>query len=264
LNATSLSELMDFARDAARAAGPLALEHFRVKIQVEDKHTRNQYDPVTAADRNVERYLRERISERFPDHGIVGEEEDNKTGSNRYSWIIDPIDGTRAFISGMTAWGIMLGLRDDEKPVAGIIHQPYINETFCGSAEGAWLYHQEHVRAISTSGRQTLKDAILYCTHPSIFPNAEEFNAFERVANACRMMRYGGDCYSYCLLALGSVDLIIESGLQAYDVQPLIPLIEGAGGVITDRTGACAADGGFVVAAASAELHARALELLNQ
>lgn len=261
---TDLSQLLAFARTITEQAGPLALEHFRVPTRVEDKHTRNEYDPVTEADRGVERFLREQIASRYPTHGIIGEEEADSAGSSEFSWIIDPVDGTRAFISGMTAWGIMLGLRQHGRPVGGVIHQPYVGETFCGGNDVATLYRAGKERRLDTRNCVDVSDAILYSTHPSLFSEPADFAAFMGVAERSRLMRYGGDCYAYCLLALGTIDLVIESGLQPYDVQPLIPIIEGAGGVITDRDGQPASNGGFIVAAATESLHAQALELLNR
>jgi myo-inositol-1(or 4)-monophosphatase len=162
------------------------------------------------------------------------------------------------------AWGILLGLRDHDRCIGGLMHQPYLEETFTGSAAGGWWWRRGERRQLQTRATGRLADAILYCTHPTIFPNAEELAAFEHVAAHTRLMRYGGDCYSYCLLALGHIDLVIEGGLQPYDIQPLIPIIEAAGGVVTGRHGEDASGGGFVVAAANRELHGAALARLAE
>lgn len=261
---TDTRAALAFAGELLAQAGEIALRHFRQPLEVTDKGAAGRFDPVTIADRAVEEFLREAIRARFPDHGIVGEEHGTLAGDSRFSWIIDPIDGTRAFISGVPAWGILLGLREEQRCIAGLVHQPYLGETFCGSGEGAWLQlrHGER-RALRTRQDTRLADAILYCTHPSIFPLPAELADFEHVAARCRLMRYGGDCYSYCLLALGQIDLVIEGGLQAYDIQPLIPIIEAAGGVVSARDGGSAAAGGFVVAAANPALHAEALAALR-
>lgn len=252
----------DFAATLLADAGRLALHYFRQGIDVDNKLADGRFDPVTIADRDVETLLRERLHARFPDHGIVGEEHGTQAGGSRYSWIIDPIDGTRAFISGVPAWGILLGLRDGARCIAGWMHQPHIGETFSGSAAGAELDLRGERRALRTRQATRLGDAILYSTHPDLFAPGDEFAAFQRVAAAVRLMRYGGDCYSYCLLAAGCIDLVIESGLQAYDIQPLIPLIEAAGGVVSNRDGGDAHAGGFIVAAGNRELHGAALRLL--
>lgn len=262
MNHTDVGAALAFAEELLQEAGRIALGHFRQPLDVANKLADGRFDPVTIADREVESFLVERIRARFPDHGIVGEEHGALDGDSRYSWIIDPIDGTRAFISGVPAWGILLGLRDAGRCVGGLVHQPYLEETFSGSAAGGWWLRRGERRRLQTRATARLADAILYCTHPSIFPDAEQLAAFEHVAARCRLMRYGGDCYSYCLLALGHIDLVIEGGLQAYDIQPLIPIIEAAGGVVTGRHGEDASNGGFVVAAASRALHAEALERL--
>ena len=264
MNATDTAAALEFAQELAQQAGRIALRHFRQPLDVANKLADGRFDPVTIADREIESFLVEHIRARFPDHGIVGEEHGVVAGDSRYSWIIDPIDGTRAFISGVPAWGILLGLREGERCVAGLMHQPYLEETFSGSAAGGWWLRRGERRPLQTRAETRLAEAILYCTHPTIFPRAEELAAFERVAARCRLMRYGGDCYSYCLLALGHIDLVIEGGLQAYDIQPLIPIIEAAGGVVTGRHGEDASNGGFVVAAANRALHAEALERLAE
>jgi histidinol phosphatase-like enzyme (inositol monophosphatase family) len=263
LSMLDVEAAMRFAQELVQQAGLIALQHFRQPLDVANKLGDGRFDPVTVADREVERFLSEGIRARYPDHGIVGEEHGTLAGASPWSWIIDPIDGTRAFISGVPAWGTLLGLRHGERCVAGLMHQPYLEESFLGTPQGAWLLRRGEQRALRTRATAALKDAILYCTHPSIFPDAAELADFERVAAHTRLMRYGGDCYSYCLLALGQIDLVIEGGLQAYDIQPLIPIIEAAGGVVSGRHGEDASGGGFVVAAANAALHREALSLLN-
>lgn len=259
MNSLDIAATMAFAAELAQEAGRIALRHFRQPLEVTNKLGEGRFDPVTIADREIERFLAGRIRARFPGHGIVGEEHGTLDGDSPWSWIIDPIDGTRAFISGVPAWGILLGLRERGRCVAGLVHQPYLEETFVGTPQGAWLARRGERLPLRTRDTPRLAEAILYCTHPGMFPAAEELAAFERVATRCRLMRYGGDCYSYCLLALGHIDLVIEGGLQAYDIQPLIPIIEAAGGVVSGRHGEDASGGGFVVAAANRDLHAAAL-----
>lgn len=261
---TSTHEAIVFAEELLSEAGKLALRHFRQPLDIINKDTNGRFDPVTIADREIEQFIGTALRERFPEHGIIGEEHGVIEGRSRLSWIIDPIDGTRAFISGMPAWGILLGLRENDRCIAGLMHQPYLGETFVGTPEGAWMKHGGEQRTLRTQQNVKLADAILYCTHPSIFPMATELADFERVAARCRLMRYGGDCYAYCLLALGQIDLVIEGGLQAYDIQPLIPIVEAAGGVVSGRDGDDASCGGFVVAAANRELHGEALAILRE
>jgi histidinol phosphatase-like enzyme (inositol monophosphatase family) len=260
-----IESYLRFAVEAAEAAGPIALKYFRRGARVSDKATGGFFDPVTAADREIESQLRAEIGRRFPDHGVVGEEHGTIIGGSGLSWVIDPIDGTRAFISGMPAWGVMLGLVEDGEPRLGVVHQPFLGETFYGDRERAWLRAARSGRepvAMQARATRRLADAVLYCTHPSMFRDAGELAAFERVAAACRMPRFGGDCYAYCLLALGEIDMVVESGLQPYDILPLMPILEGAGAVVTDWQGRPPLQGGRVAVAATPELHAELLATL--
>ena len=258
-----LPALLAFAVEVAEAAGPIALRYFRVPLEVQNKLASGGFDPVTRADREVETFIRGEIARRFPDHGIVGEEYGSTHGTGAVRWIIDPIDGTRSFISGSPAWGTLLGVVHGDRPVAGVVHIPYLRESFYGSLNGAWMQRDGERQPLCTRATDQLADAILYCTHPATFTNDADRRAFGRVAGRCRMLRYGGDCYSYCMLALGQVDLIIEGSLQPYDIIPIIPIIVAAGGVITDWRGETAQNGGLVVAAANPALHREALELLR-
>jgi myo-inositol-1(or 4)-monophosphatase len=261
--AADLPALLAFAVEVAEAAGPIALRYFRAPLEVQNKRTAGGFDPVTRADREVEAFIRGEIARRFPDHGIIGEEAGSSGGTGALQWIIDPIDGTRAFISGSTAWGTLIGLLQDQRPVAGVVHVPYLGETFYGSADGAWMQRAGESRRLETRPTRDLADAILYCTHPETFTTDADRQAFRRVAGRCRMLRYGGDCYSYCMLALGQVDLIIEGSLQPYDIIPIMPIVAAAGGVISDARGATAQHGGVVVTAANLGLHRQALALMG-
>ena len=258
-----VEERLSVALALVEEAGRLALAHFRQPIAVENKLGPGAFDPVTAADRGVEALIRAGLGRAWPDSPIQGEEEGFTPGESEWSWIIDPIDGTRAFISGVPAWGILLGLLKAGRPVAGIMRQPYLDETFLGGPSGAWLLRAGSRLPLRASGKASLGEAILYSTHPRLFADPAEQAGFDRVAAAVRMTRFGGDCYSYCLLAHGFVDLVIESSLQAYDIVPLIPIVEAAGGVVSGLDGAPPLDGGTVIAAASPALHAAALALMR-
>ena len=244
-------------------AAALALRWFRRDLGVHDKGGELGYDPVTEVDRGIETLLREGLAARFPDHAIVGEEHGSSGPADaRASWIIDPIDGTRAFISGSPEWGTLVGLRVDGQPAAGWAEIPYLGERFAAVGGEGWFARQGQRRPLRARRDATLADAILRCTHPAIF-NPAEYAAFKRLATRVRLQRWGGDCYSYCLLALGLVDLVVESSLQAYDIVPLIPIIEAAGGVVTDLEGNAPLNGGMVVASANPELHAETLAVLR-
>lgn len=245
-------------------AGNIALEYFRRPMTVTDKLPGVVYDPVTEADQRIEALIRERLTAQFPDYRIVGEEYGNSGAGDTY-WIIDPIDGTRAFISGMPSWGILLGLVVEGKATIGIMHQPFTGETYFAAPEcGARFRHQGREQKLSTHAEATLSDAILYSTHPMMFTTSGLMPQYETLASQCRLQRWGGDCYGFALLAYGCIDLMVESLLMPYDIVPLIPIIEGAGGVVTDLGGRSPMQGGTVIAAANADLHAAAIEILRR
>lgn len=258
LTAEQLIEYMDFAADLAQAAGNASLPYFRSAPAVEDKGGRH-FDPVTAADKAAERAMRDLILAKYPEHGILGEEEDRVAGSSPLTWVLDPIDGTRAFITGLPLWGTLIALNDGQRPVIGIMDQPFTRERFSGDGSQAWLNGQP----LHTQPCADLAQAKLMCTTPEMFEDAAQFAAFRRVADAARMQRYGGDCYAYCMVAAGHVDAVVEAGLKAYDVQALIPIVQGAGGVMTSWTGGDAQQGGTVVACGDPRLHQQILALLN-
>ena len=222
--------------------------------------------PVTEADLAVNDRLAEILRSARPDYGWLSEESDDNSDRQSYEtvFIIDPIDGTRAFMSGQPQWGTLLGLQRGEEVLAGWLHQPTLGHTYVG-AEGHAAFHEGNAMTpLRVSGQTGLDDAILLCTHPDMFADGEEATSFARVQNAVRMTRFSGDCLNYGYVATGYADLVIEAQLQPYDVIPLIPIIEHAGGVITDREGRRPLAGGWAIAAATPELHRAALDLLNQ
>jgi len=259
LSQSDLHLFTRFAGELADAAAAAIAPHFRSRMDVEHKGGA-RYDPVTVADRAAERAMRELINERFPEHGIRGEEEGFRAGRSALTWVLDPIDGTRAFITGLPLWGTLIALNDGTRPCIGMMNQPYTRERFLGTPQGAWLNAQP-LRARACA---TLEDARISCTSPQMFESATELAAFERVASRARMVRYGGDCYAYCMLACGHIDAVIEGGLEPYDIQALIPIIEGAGGIVTAWDGGDAQHGGAVLACGDRALHARILPLLAQ
>jgi myo-inositol-1(or 4)-monophosphatase len=253
---------LEIALDAVLAAGPIALEYFRKPIAIDDKRKDGRYDPVTEADRGIEAFLRERLREVFPGHGIVGEEHGSEGQGETY-WVIDPIDGTRAFISGMPTWGILLGLVHEGRPVAGIMHQPFTGETWYAAAgTGARFRLRDHESVLCTRADATLASAVLYSTHPSMFSDAAMLARYDDLAAQCRLQRWGGDCYALALVAQGGIDLMVDANLAPYDILPLVPIIEEAGGVVTDLEGRTPLAGGTVVAAANPALHAAALAIM--
>jgi histidinol phosphatase-like enzyme (inositol monophosphatase family) len=244
-------------------AGGMVLRHFRSPLLIEDKNSGPDFDPVTQADRSAEEYLRHELATLFPGARIVGEEGGVTGPESRVRWVIDPIDGTKAYVTGFPAWGVLVGLVIDGRPVAGWCRQPYLDETFAGVDGTGWLEHDGFRQLLATSPTTELAAASMYSTHPSMFATPAERTAFEKLASRVRLQRFGGDCYSYCLLALGYIDLVVEASLQPYDIVAMIPIVEAAGGVITDPEGEPPVDGGFVIAAATPQLHAQALELIG-
>lgn len=247
--------------DIVVAASNRSLEWYRTGMEVENKRSEG-FDPVTAADRAVERQIRDGLAERFPNHAIFGEEF-GVTGDGPHRWIIDPIDGTRAFVVGQPMWGTLVGLESHGRAIAGWMHQPVIDETHIATPGAATLVRNGTETPLATAPVTSLAESVLLCTHPEMFTTDALMADFNRVAGACRLTRFSGDCANYGLVASGEAHLVIEAGLAPYDIVPLIPIIEGAGGVITDRRGRSPLEGGFVVAAATAELHAEALALLG-
>ncbi len=259
----SNAEFLDFAIRMAHAAGAAILPHFRERIDVEDKGGARGYDPVTIADRSAEAAIRAGIAERYPDHGVRGEEYGAQAGRSGFTWVIDPIDGTRSFILGQMHWATLIALNDGERPVVGVAHQPYVGETFTATADGIaeWRRGAER-RRLAVRRCARVDDAVLACTDPTMFSAPAERACFDRVASRARLTRWGGDCYAYCLLAMGLIDVVIETSLQPYDIQALIPIVEAAGGIVTAWDGRSCAEGGSVVACGDRSLHPRVLALL--
>jgi len=263
LEAAEAAEFLGFANRLADAAARVTLKLFRTGAEVDDKAAgRNGFDPVTEADREAETVIRAMIEENYPDHGIRGEEQAEKSGGSGFVWYIDPIDGTRSYIIGVPLWGTLIGLERAGKPLIGLLDQPHIGERFIGSPDGAALIGRNGRSALSTSKCTRLGEAHLGTTSPRLFGPGIETKRFGAVESRVRMSRYGGDCYFYAMLAAGHVDLVIEAGLRPHDIVALIPIIEAAGGVVTGWDGSDARHGGRILAAATAELHAEAMALL--
>ena len=250
-----------FAHRLADTAGAVIRPYFRQRIAVDDKGAAKGavFDPVTAADKGAEAAIRAVIERERPLDGILGEEYGERAGTSGLRWVLDPVDGTRAFINGRHEWGTLIALEKDFRPVLGLIDQPVLGERFLGvngqaSFNGAPIAARECAR---------VEDAVLCCTHPYAYFDAEERAGFRRVSQAVRMSRFGGDCYIFAMLAMGFADVIVESSFHRWDVAALIPLVEGAGGVITDWKGGDASEGGPCVASGDKRVHAQVLKLLG-
>ncbi|MFO7856957.1 MAG: histidinol-phosphatase [Paracoccaceae bacterium] len=256
----ALTSIAHRAADAARRA---TMPVYRAEgLDAEDKGPLGAYDPVTAADKAAEASIRAVLAEERPEDGVLGEEEAARPGRSGFTWVVDPIDGTRAFLIGAPTWGTLIALNDGVRPVLGLVDQPASGDRFWGDGEGAWLRRDGgSERRLSVRRGVGLDEARLCTTYPEI-GDAREQAAFVRVRDRVRLTRYGLDCTAYCLLAAGGVDIVIEAGLQPYDVQAVIPVVEGAGGRLTTWEGGDAQHGGRILAAATPELHAAAMELL--
>lgn len=261
---------VDFAAFVEKLAGIAAetiLPFFRTALHADDKGGGGMFDPVTEADRAAEAAMRRLIRATFPHHGIIGEEFGAVQSEADYVWVLDPIDGTKSFIAGMPVWGSLIGLMHLGRPVYGMMVQPFTMECFTGDGTGAaWRGpgsdRKMTQRKLATRRCAGLAQATLMTTSPLLFP-APKLAAFRRVEGKVRLSRYGGDCYAFAMLAAGHVDSVIESGLKVYDIVPLIPIIEGAGGVVTAWDGGPAVNGGDIAASCNSQIHEAVLSLLR-
>jgi histidinol phosphatase-like enzyme (inositol monophosphatase family) len=260
---TERDELWSVARALADAARAAILPYFRTTDLAIDNKGDGGFDPVTAADRAAEKAMREVLAGRRPGDGVLGEEFGAREGTSGLTWVLDPIDGTRAFLSGTPTWGVLIALSDASGPILGIVDQPYIGERFFGGFGEAWLEGPQGRRQLAACGPRPLGQAILFTTFPEVGTGAEEA-AFRQLSDKVRLTRYGMDCYAYALIAAGQVDLVVEAGLSAYDIHAPMAVIEAAGGVVTDWKGGPAKDGGRVLAAANRDIHAAALAVLSK
>lgn len=250
-------ELMAFAHKLADAAGKVIRPLFRSVGAIDNKRAAD-FDPVTAADRDAETAMRALISARYPHHRVYGEEHGAEWGE-RFTWVIDPLDGTRSFIGGFPTWGTLIGLAEYGRPVLGIMDQPVTGERFTGGPDGAFLGDLR----LKVRSCARLEDAVLYSTTPDMFKGEAEMAAFRRVETRVKLRRFGGDCYAYCMMAHGFVDLIVEASMQPYDIHALIPIVEQAGGIVTNWEGEPAWQAGRILAAGDRRVHQAALEALN-
>lgn len=257
-----LDALADVAHAMADAARAAILPHFRSAALTTDNKLEGGYDPVTEADRAGERAMRAVLQARRPDDGIVGEEFGAQPGTSGMTWVIDPIDGTRAFVAGAPTWGVLIAVGPDDGPVLGLIDQPYIGERFIGFGGQARATGPSGTHRIRTRSARDLSQAVLMTTFPEVGTPADRAG-FEAVASQVQLTRYGLDCYAYALVASGHVDLVIEAGLNSYDIQAPMALIQAAGGIVTDWEGGPVHMGGRAVAAANPQVHAAALDLLT-
>jgi len=253
------AELVALAHSLADAARPIAAKYFRTQVKIDDK---SDATPVTIADREAETAMRELLTKHVPAHGVFGEEHGAVRTDADYVWVLDPIDGTKAFITGMPIFGTLIALLHKGRPVMGIIDQPIQKERWFGvDGERATFNGQP----ATTRACARLADAYMYSTAPEMFKTPGVTARHETLATKVKNFRWGGDCYSYGLLASGHVDLVVEDGLKLYDFAALVPVIKSAGGIITDwhGKGLDMHSPGAVLAAGDATLHRAAMDVLT-
>jgi len=255
-----LETLPAFVDRLADTASDSIMPFFRAKMDIENKKA-SGFDPVTAADRQAEAAMRQLIGDEFPDHGIVGEEYGADRPDADFVWVLDPIDGTRAFITGLPVWGTLIGLLQNGRPIFGMMAQPFTGERYVGDGARAWYTGPGGDRKLASRPCAELAQASLFTTSPHLFSDEERI-AYDRVERSVQMARYGVDCYAYCMVGSGQADIVVEAGLQSYDIVALIPIVEGAGGRVTTWDGGSAASGGRIAASGDARLHAQVLDSL--
>jgi len=256
------ADLIGTAHEVADAAQKETLQHFRQTNLSTENKSADDFDPVTIADRAAERAMREVIMRRRPEDGILGEEFGSINGTSGLTWVLDPIDGTRGYISGAPTWGTLIAVGPEDGPILGVVDQPYIGERFIGGLGQAAMIRNGLETPIATRAPRTLETATLYSTFPEVGDAAEKA-AFDVLQSQVRLTRFGTDCYAYALMALGQIDLVVEAGLHVYDIQGPMAVVQAAGGIVTNWSGGAAHQGGRVLAAANAEIHAQAIAALN-
>jgi len=244
--AHDIPHLLAFADTLADAARDAILPFFRAEHGVTDKGG-GRFDPVTDADRAAERAMLALIETEFPDHGVLGEEYGERASRSGYQWILDPIDGTRAFISGLPAWGVLIGLYYENRPLIGVMDQPFTQERYRGWMAGANTTTSAGTHKLKTRACASLPDATISTTSPDLF-DGDEAKAWSGVRETARLVRYGYDCYAYSMIAAGHIDGVVESGLKTFDIAALIPILTGAGGGVCSWDGSDASQGGRVLA----------------
>jgi myo-inositol-1(or 4)-monophosphatase len=256
-----ITELTGFALELAEAAAAEILPHFRANAPIDIKAA-EVWDPVTEGDRAGERAMRHLIEKRYPAHGIIGEEYGKRDGTSGLTWILDPVDGTRAFVIGLPTWATLIALYADGRPLLGVMCQPFVGDTFYGNPDGAWLRHRGEERQLRVAPQRSLADSMGGTTSPHLYKDAHAAS-FDRLRGTMKSMRYGLDSYSFCLMASGHLDIAMDPVLQIYDIAALIPIMTGAGGIVSSWSGTDPSQGGNVIATSSQRLMDQALAIMQ-
>jgi histidinol phosphatase-like enzyme (inositol monophosphatase family) len=258
-----MTEFELFAVDLAREAARVSLPYFRGACEESDKGGPGAFDPVTQADREAEAAIRTLIAARYPDHGVIGEEYGEDRPDADHVWILDPIDGTRAFIAGLPLWTNLIALRTEGRPAVGVIGQPYLDEIFLGGPSGARLLRGGLETPLGVRRCASLNDAVIATTDPDLFTGAE-LGAWTQVRAAARLARLGCDAYAYAMLAAGRIDLVAESALKVWDWSALVPVIEAAGGAVSNWRGEAPDGSGQILAVGDVSIREQALVTLRR
>ncbi|HEY0600518.1 histidinol-phosphatase [Brevundimonas sp.] len=258
-----MTEYELFAVELAREAARVSLPYFRGACEQEDKGGSAGFDPVTQADREAEAAIRRLIADRYPAHGVIGEEYGEDRPDAEHVWVLDPIDGTRAFIAGLPLWTNLIALRTEGRPAVGVIGQPYLDEIFLGGPSGARLLQGGGETPLRARPCASLSEALIATTDPNLFTGAE-LGAWTQVRAAARLARLGCDAYAYAMLAAGRIDLVAESALKVWDWSALVPVIEAAGGEVTNWRGGTPDHSGQILAVGDARLRDQALVALRR
>ncbi len=259
---TDAPEFVRFFHNLADLSAEAIMPLFRNAIDVQHKAGVHSFDPVTQADRAGEEVIRAALQKAYPSHGIIGEEFGAENENAEFVWVIDPIDGTRSFIAGVPVWGTLIGLYKGGKPFMGMMNQPFTQERYWSDSERSFYAYLGKEKTVKTRSIASLDQAILLSTGLDFFPEDYERQLFEKVQSQARLTRFSYDCYAYCMLASGHVDLVVEAGLNIYDIAALIPVVENAGGMITNWQGGDASQGGQIIASGCAAIHEQALTML--
>lgn len=267
---SEISDDLEIAKELAEAARSSALRYFRTtSLQLNNKRSEEEgaFDPVTVADQEIESVLRDILADKRPEDGVLGEEHENTVGTSGRTWVLDPIDGTRAYMCGLPTWGVLIALNDGQRPILGVMDQPFTDERYVGVTDDAlwtaFLRHDGHETRLATRRCARLADAVMCSTAPDAFPSEDDAAVFAGISAQTKLTRFGTDCYGYAMIARGQIDLVVEAGLQAYDIQAMIPIVEAAGGVVSNWSGGDCQEGGQVVAAGDPALHAQAVRALS-
>lgn len=257
------SELLTFAHSLADAAGAVIMPHYRTGITADDKSGGARFDPVTAADRAAERAIRELIGSTYPSHGIIGEEFGSVNTGAEFVWVLDPIDGTKSFITAIPLWGTLIGLLRDGMPFLGLSDHPFLKERFWGDGQMAAGASPSRNWQLTSRQPVALADAVVFAGS-SVTEDPALFRRLMALAPAVRMIRFGSDCYDTCMLAEGHIDVVLQTGLDIYDIAATIPIVTGAGGIVTGLDGRPAIRSGTIISCGDPALYAELLPLLAE